>query len=206
MRARKRGSEAECERSAKEGRGRENAGGKGGGDDTTKKHFKSIATQIELGFPSVSERSTPRTGKPTSKRESPPYTPPPRTSNSPLPCAKQPTEPSPTPSGSWEQHSVKRNCAERQIRHREFWGSPPRSPLARRPLHFVSYSSACARPPKSRVGSLVSCPGRSHHKQPPIVDAHCAPARRPGRRPPKGPATEAPRPVYRSFKKNTECF
>ncbi len=100
-----------------------------GGDDTTKKHFKSIATQIELGFPSVSERSTPRSGKPTSKRESPPCTPPPRTSNSPPPCAKQASEPSPTPSGSWEQHSVKRNCAERPIRHCEFWGSPPRSPL-----------------------------------------------------------------------------
>ena len=33
------------------------------------------ATQLALGFPSVSERSTPRTGNPISRRESPPYTP-----------------------------------------------------------------------------------------------------------------------------------
>ena len=92
-------------------------------------------------------------------------------------------------------------------------GSPRHSsPLRMRRLKkdllpgILCYSSACARPPTSRVGSLLPWPGRSHHKQPPVVDAHCAPARRPGRRPPKGPATEAPRPVYRSFKKPTEMF
>ena len=92
-------------------------------------------------------------------------------------------------------------------------GSPRHSsPLRMRRLKkdllpgILCYSSACARPPKSRVGSLLSCPGRSHHKQPPVVDAHCAPAGRPGRRPPKGPATEAPRPVYRSFKKTRKCL
>ena len=70
-------------------------------------------TKIELGHPGVGERSTPRTWNPISRRESPPYTPPPRASNRPPPCTKQALELSLAPGGSWEQHSARRNCAER---------------------------------------------------------------------------------------------
>ena len=63
-------------------------------------------------WPSVSERSSPRTGKPTSRRESPPYTPQARRKQQP--SAMYETNVG-TVAGKqqavWDQHSAKRNCA-----------------------------------------------------------------------------------------------
>ncbi len=72
-------------------------------------------------------------------------------SNGPPPCTKQASEPSPSPCGSWERHSVKRNCAEKS-----FKATIPRVglPVRRLALQTRRCHSLGGRPFAQPVGAL----------------------------------------------------
>ncbi len=73
---------------------------------------KKHPTILSWVWPSVSERSTPRTGNPISKRESPPYTPQAgRKRQSSAMCETSVGTVARNQRAVWEQHGVKRNRA-----------------------------------------------------------------------------------------------
>ena len=95
--------------------------------------------------------------------------------NSPPPCTKQASEPSPAPGGSWEQRSARRNCAERPRTGKRItslslelflWGSLP--PFADGLVAQPALPFLGGRPFAQPVGALPFVSGVGRPGQPPL--------------------------------------
>jgi len=119
------------------------------------------------------QRPGPETRPPSVR--APRYAPPPGASNSPSPCTKQASEPSPAPGGSWEQRSARRNCAERPRTGKRItslslelflWGSL--SPFADGLVAQPALPFLGGRPFAQPVGALPFVSGVGRPGQPPL--------------------------------------